>query len=247
MSTPAPPHPADSEISAPRTIAPVLHTLVLVLALLVSSYAGAKSQHQMALKHGPARLYVATIVWEWVLVGYVVLGIRRRTSVRDLVGGRWSSISDFFNDIAIAVAFWLVALMVLGAIGYALGLSGASATAEAKQRIGFLIPQNARQLALFLCVSSTAGFCEELIFRGYLQRQFTSWTRSANAGVVLQALIFGGSHAYEGGRRMLLIAIYGAMFGVLARWRRSLRPGMIGHALHDGWTGAMLFFFRRSL
>ena len=176
-----------------------------------------------------------------------MLGIRRRSSVRDLVGGRWTSLANLLNDIAVAVSFWLMALMVLGAIGYALGLSGANASAEAKQRIGFLIPQNARQLALFLCVSATAGCCEELIFRGYLQRQFTSWTRSSIAGLLLQALVFGGSHAYEGSKRMLLIAIYGAMFGALALWRRSLRPGMIGHALHDGWTGAMLYFFRRTL
>lgn len=247
MSTPAPPHPADSGISAPRAIAPVLHTLVLVLALLVFSYAGARSQHHIALKHGPAPFYVATMFWEWLLAGYVMLGIRRRSSLRELIGGRWASVADFLNDIAVAVSFWLIALMVLGAIGYALGLSGANASAEAKQRIGFLIPQNARQLALFLCVSTTAGFCEELIFRGYLQRQFACWTRSSSAALLLQALVFGASHAYEGGKRMLLIAIYGAMFGALALWRRSLRPGMIGHALHDGWTGAMLYFFRRAL
>jgi hypothetical protein len=29
---------------------------------------------------------------------------------------------------------------------------------------------------------------------------------------------------------MILIALYGAMFGILANWRGSVRPGMIAHA-----------------
>jgi hypothetical protein len=34
-----------------------------------------------------------------------------------------------------------------------------------------------------------------------------------------------------------LISVYGAMFGALAHWRRSVRPGMIAHAWHDAFTG----------
>jgi membrane protease YdiL (CAAX protease family) len=38
---------------------------------------------------------------------------------------------------------------------------------------------------------------------------------------------------------MCIIAVYGFMFGWLARWRKSLRPGMIAHTLQD--SVAMLF------
>jgi uncharacterized protein len=41
---------------------------------------------------------------------------------------------------------------------------------------------------------------------------------------------------------MLLIGVYGIMFGVLAHFRRSLRPGMMAHAFHDTFTGVMLRF-----
>jgi uncharacterized protein len=239
-----PPSP-EVERGAHPPIASVLHTVVLVVVLLAVSIGGAHSQQRAAM-HGPVRLYAGTIVLEWVLVGYISLGIRRRTSLRELIGGRWQSQRDFVNDASIALAFWFAAIIVLGALGYALGLSNYAAAEAAKRQLGFLVPQNGQQLVLFLGVSVTAGFCEEVIFRGYLQRQFASWTRSSAAGLVLQALVFGASHAYEGPRRMLLIAVYGAMFGGLALWRRSLRPGMIGHALHDGWTGAMLYFFRSS-
>jgi membrane protease YdiL (CAAX protease family) len=245
---------------ARRPLASPLHTIVLVLVLLAVSYNGSRSHHLGALKHGPGALYIGTIVMEWVLVGYIALGIRRRSSLRELIGGRWRTVADFLNDVLIAIGFWLVALVVLGAIGYALGLSKLDQVEAAKRQLGYILPRNTGQLLLFLCLSATAGFCEEIIFRGYLQRQFAAWThlmsehrmslssdtRSAATGLVLQALVFGASHAYEGPRRMLLIAVYGAMFGALALWRRSLRPGMMGHALHDGWTGTVLYFFSRK-
>jgi membrane protease YdiL (CAAX protease family) len=57
-------------------------------------------------------------------------------------------------------------------------------------------------------------------------------------------VVFGASHGYEGFARMVLIAIYGFMFGLLAWWRKSLRPGMIAHAWHDGLSGAVLRMLR---
>jgi len=86
----------------------------------------------------------------------------------------------------------------------------------------------------------TAGFCEEIIFRGYLQRQFAAVAHTMLGGVALSAIVFGASHGYEGSPRMLLLALYGLMFGLLAWWRKSLRPGMIAHAWHDALSGAVL-------
>ncbi|MGO9303749.1 MAG: CPBP family intramembrane glutamic endopeptidase, partial [Candidatus Korobacteraceae bacterium] len=60
------------------------------------------------------------------------------------------------------------------------------------------------------------------------------------AGVLLSALVFGASHGYEGAARMILIAIFGLMFGLLSWWRKSLRTGMMAHAWHDALSGAIL-------
>ena len=76
-------------------------------------------------------------------------------------------------------------------------------------------------------------------FRGYLQRQFMALTKSAPAGIVLSAATFGAAHAYQGFRMMVLIALYGAMFGILAYWRGSVRPGMIAHAWNDSLNGVI--------
>ena len=58
------------------------------------------------------------------------------------------------------------------------------------------------------------------------------------------ALVFGSAHVYEGIAGVLLIAAYGAMFGVLALLRRGLRTGMIAHAWHDSVSGAALMLLR---
>jgi membrane protease YdiL (CAAX protease family) len=109
-----------------------------------------------------------------------------------------------------------------------------------RKQLGFLTPGTNLELAVWFCVSVTAGFCEEIIFSGYLQRQLAAIANSMLAGVLLSALVFGASHGYEGAARMILIAIFGLMFGLLSWWRKSLRPGMMAHAWHDALSGAIL-------
>ena len=113
------------------------------------------------------------------------------------------------------------------------------------QAIRNLFPQGRLEVALYLAVALTAGFCEEVIFRGYLQRQFAALTRGATGGIVLQGITFGAAHGYQGWKFMLMIAVFGTMFGLLAHWRGSLRPGMIAHFLQDGIGGLVGRHFLR--
>ena len=234
--TPAPPRPA---------IAPAWHTLLLIVALLVLSFAGANSQHRLAQSSGRPLFSAVLMSFEWVIVGYVLLGTKQRNvGLRQLVGGRWQSFEDFLLDVAIAASFWIVAAAVLVGVSYTLGLPK---DANAMRRsLDFLVPGTALERWLWVLLSMTAGFCEEVIFRGYLQRQLGVWARSDVAGVLLSALIFGGSHAYEGRGRMIVIAVYGALFGTLVLLRKSLRPGMMAHAWHDGLSGLVLSFLRAT-
>ncbi len=93
----------------------------------------------------------------------------------------------------------------------------------------YLIPHGAVQLVLWVCFAVTAGVCEETIFRGYLQVQFSVFTRFVPAGIVISAMIFGVCHIYQGLRPAAMIALYGALYGILAYWRKSVRPGMLAH------------------
>jgi uncharacterized protein len=88
-------------------------------------------------------------------------------------------------------------------------------------------------------VAASVGFGEELVFRGYLQTQLTAFTGSAGVGIVLQAVLFGIVHAEQGATTAARLAVYGLAFGALARWRRSLLPGIACHAWTDVASGLL--------
>jgi len=220
----------------PALLAPLWHTALVVFILLGLSALGAVTAHfQVAPNPAGVRnripSYVVTILMEWLVVGIIWFGIKRRgVRISDLIGGAWNSIGDVLRDLGISIVFFGTALVVLGLIGRVLHASPNSAVRS-------LIPQTRPEIVLYLLLALTAGFCEEIVFRGYLQRQFSILAGTPYAGLLLQGLIFGAAHGYQGVKYMLLIAVYGCMFGVLALMRRSLRPGIIAHFLQDGIVG----------
>ncbi len=229
------------ESTAPegRSIAPIWHTALLVIIMLGISALGA-GQEKAGLSHrARVGMYVLTMCVEWLTVAFALWGVRRqkRITVRELIGGKWQRPEDFLLDLAIAIGFLLVSFLVLGGLGYAMGLNK---QVEDVKKLAFLAPRGALEIFLWLALSCTAGFCEEVMYRGYLQRQFAAWTNMAWVAVIAQGLMFGASHAYEGGRRMILIAIFGMMFGVVVVIRKSLRPGMMTHAGYDIIAGLAL-------
>ena len=231
----------------PKSVAPLWHTVVFIAVVLLFAGLAAHSQMSMVAKHGRIPTYVMTMAWEWILVGYVIWGARKRgATLHDLTGGKWGSPTDALIDVAIAIGFWLVSVVILGGISYALGLTRPEQMEAARRQIFPLLPQSREEIALWLAVSATAGICEELLFRGYLQKQFAAATQSVAWGVLLQAVVFGVGHAYQGGRRIILIAIYGAMFGILAALKKSVRPGMLAHTLQDSLTGLAFRFIKSA-
>jgi membrane protease YdiL (CAAX protease family) len=212
-------------------VAGPVHTIFALLILGAWAFVG-----RMNLATGPhrIRLYVLTFFVEWLVFAYVVAGVRRSSgSIASVLGNPWHSVRQVLRDSGIAAAFWVISIILLVIFGWFLRV------ASQGRDIRFLLPHGSLELALWITVSLTAGVCEETIFRGYLQSQFMALTNSAPAGVLLSAAAFGAVHAYQGSRRMILITLHGVLFGILARWRGSVRPGMIAHAWHDSLSGLL--------
>jgi hypothetical protein len=220
---------------------PYWHTAVLVMVLGVLSLANAKSGHGARSSQGHVRIYLATMIYEWLFTGYVWWGLRRAGgSLRELVGGRWKSVEDFLLDIAIAVGGWLTVLVVIAFAAIAMGMNQPGSIDDARKQIGFLAPQSGVEVLLWICLSATAGFCEEVLFRGYLQKQFTRLLRNRWIALVVVSTLFGLGHGYEGSQRMVLIALLGLALGVMSMVRKSLRPAMVAHTLQDTISGLLL-------
>ncbi len=216
-------------------VASPIHTILVLAAMGGWTIWHKIFADQMSTVANPnrVRFYVVTVLYEWLLFVLVVVGVRRSgASVLIVLGDHWHSVRQVLRDIGIAVGFWIVAAMFLWIFGWLLR------TAALGRNVSML-PQRGIELTLWIVLSVTAGICEETIFRGYLQRQFIALTKSAPAGILLSAAAFGAAHAYQGLRMVILIGLYGAMFGILAYWRGSVRPGMIAHAWNDSLNGVL--------
>jgi membrane protease YdiL (CAAX protease family) len=136
--------PATEQIK-PRGIAPIWHTLVLILAILAFSIWGSKGAtsgpvnpfapvqnqaHQSQVQQAAngtdsVRLirYSLTGILELLVVGWVALGLRmRKVPFRSLFGKWPRGLNDITKEAAIAAAFWFCSMIVLVSIAITWGL-----------------------------------------------------------------------------------------------------------------------------
>jgi CAAX protease family protein len=200
------------------------------------------SSGQLAGHSQAIRIYLAAIVMDWLLLYYCWVGVHHSGgNLKTLSGGRWTSWKDLATDVAIAVPFWVIwegaaygVHSVLGRLGTTLG-SGSAKTVDS------LLPQSLVEILIWIATSITAGICEEMAFRGYVQKQFHALTGNVALGVVGQGVVFGLFHAYQGWKNVIVISVLGVLYGILAAWRRSLRANIMVHAWTDVWEGWLKF------
>lgn len=231
-----------------KLIAPAWHTVVLVLFLLLYSAAGYfTSRRFLGTGHGagappPLKMlptYGLTLIFEWVLFFYVYWGERRYSgrTLRESIGGRWAKAVDVWRDIGLAFSIWVVLLVVEGTSNHLLKPKGGEVLLK-------LLPTVWWQLIPWTLISASAGICEEYVFRGYLMEQFKRWTGIAWLAIVLQALIFGLGHGYQGLALMFAVFLLGLVFGITAHALKSLRANMIAHGWTDFFSGVAIYLVR---
>ncbi len=224
--------------ATPQPIASYRHSLVflgIVAAVMLAGFAAqnrATTDGGLASEHsGMIPLYLAAIVADGMLAYFVWVGVRKHSgSLFDLIGGRWASWRDVGRDLALAAAFWVV----WKAAGW--GLAALLGESHAKT-VDILLPQGALEVSVWIVTSAVAGFCEELVFRGYVQRQVLALSGRTLVAVLGQGVLFGMMHAYQGWKATVVISGLGILFGCMAAWRKQLRVGMLTHAWADIWAG----------
>lgn len=186
--------------------------------------------------HGHAvQVYLAAICMDWALLYYCWVGVHHRGgTIETLSGGRWPSAKELLTDLAIAVPFWIIWEGAAFGVTYVLGPSSA-------KTVDSLLPVSLVEVLVWTVTCITAGVCEELAFRGYVQRQLRAFTGSAFIAVVGQGIVFGFFHLYQGWKNVIVISALGILYGILANWRRNLRANIISHAMTDLWEGWLKF------
>jgi uncharacterized protein len=213
-------------------IAPLWHTRALVALLLVAPFAGLLLAPVSSPPAGPRGLaaYLPSVLVSVGLAGFVSRWGLPKSILAQLLGETWRSWGKALGDVTLAAVASVVVLAADAALVRALG-APESVAAHA------FLPQTLEDRLLWSLVALAAGVGEELVYRGYLQRQLTVSCRSRAAGVVLQSLLFGVAHGEQGGAVVARFALYGAALGVLALVRRSLLPGILAHVALDVYAG----------
>jgi uncharacterized protein len=235
----------------PRPLADVGH-LIGVLGVLGGAIAYQGISRHLAGPAAPgdsephyqsaAGALLLSMAFEWGLLAYIWAGVRGNgRTLLEVIGGRWRNWKQVALDFAIALPFWGLWTATARFVWWLLG-------PPAPQRGPFQFPpQGWLDISLWFLVSLTAGFCEEIIYRGYLQKQFHALTGSAGLALVIQALLFGISHLYQGNKPVIVISVLGLLYGALAQWRHNLRAAMISHAWSDLFEGYFKHVWRLGL
>lgn len=269
VTEPLPSEPIPTALTADRPIAPMWHTIVLIAGIGLLSFEGARQMSGTAggAAHSSRLLtYASTVFSEVLMLAWVYLGLRlRKIPFRSLFGDLSGGSRSLFLDLGIAGLFWIGSVMVLGSINITwfvldaavhhrsfFGAHGKPLQANPSQEhllhtLGSLAPSNGVEVLAWAGVCIMAGLIEELVFRGYFQRQFAAWARGTTAvGVIFSALLFGSAHGYQGIHNMVLLSTFGALFSLVVVLRGNLRPAIIAHAWNDFVMGLLLMFARAT-
>jgi uncharacterized protein len=230
------PHQTSSSAREIDGFAPRWHTAALIVLMLAVAATGIVQSLRAGAISPPSEgvsritaIYLPMIAVQWSLALYVCRIGRRRNALSLLLGERWKT-AAWAADIALAITGFVIieGLEILSA--RAMGARQAASVVT-------MLPHALIERLVWVIVAISVGFSEELVYRGYLQKQLGAFTHNASIGVVLQAILFGIAHGQQGAFAVARFALYGLGFGWLAHVRRSLLAGMLCHVLIDLVSG----------
>jgi len=225
--SPAPP----PSTAVPLPVAPWPHTAAL-FALLVGSALLSQRQVSAAPSVLPhVQRYLSGIILTWLLLGSVIAGIYHRRAF--ITRALRTQPTSLLHESSLGVSVYLFGLLVIAFVGGLVQLTPLAHRHNGALILG-MMPHTALEFLAWLCLSLTAGFCEELIFRGYLIDQLTAWTKRPILAIVLSSLLFGSVHLYEGTAAVLPLMSLALLYGFVVRQRKGdLRAVMVAHTLQD--------------
>ncbi len=174
-------------------------------------------------------IYIMIAVMEWALAISIIRKLRQvGASVMDLIapqGNPWR-----FR--------WLPAVLVF--VGFNVLMAVFMTFLRALQGAPVYEGLHFWQRVLFIVmIPITAGFCEELIWRGYVIPRLEARGRSRWAVIALAALSFALIHSPL---HWPLTFLIGLLAGYYYTCERNLVPLMISHAVSDLWSFGWFLF-----
>lgn len=210
------------------------HFVVWKAFIRQSSADGKKARNTLWLR-GALLMWVASmmVLWLWVATGVPLSSV----GLNPPEGWRlWVPVAGT----AAFVALQTSSVIKIGRLQ--------SPSPELRAQLGgvaAICPRTASELPAFFGASLTAGFCEELLFRGFL-----IWVLQPLVGLglaaALSALLFGAAHAYQGPAGVIRTGLFGLVFTAIVLLTRSLWPAIVLHAVVDAMGGVLAWLVLRD-
>ena len=200
----------------------------LALALVLPAVLSVGAPGEMPADTSATQSIIINEVAIWTLtlavMGVVLFWERRSLSSIGLRRPFWPAIG-----MGVALTGGLMALaMVTAAIVQLAGFGGGDD--EGQAQIIMSLP-----FWLQPVVVLSAGFTEEVLFRGYAIERMTELTGNRWLGAIVPIFIFGAIHApFWGVGHAVVAGMTGVWLTLIYMWRRNLWTNITAHALLDG-------------
>lgn len=223
--------------AVPWTLVDVAEAVaVLLFALVVAGLISPDTPEPGSGPSGEGTMRALLMGVQYVLVvgATIVLIIVR---IRPRSSHPWRALGMRFGELArlvgIGIAGYAVFLTGILAVGVILGsmFGGAVALAQTTEEIIGSAGSTVEIVLYLVLVSVLAPLAEETIFRGYVYGGLRRFLPARQA-IILGGLVFAAVHLNADA--LLVITAIGALLCYLYERTRSLVPGIVAHALHNG-------------
>jgi CAAX protease family protein len=215
--------------------------ILLLFATAVPLLGRRRVRHLMSLPETTRRdrlaLYASTVAFQWFAVGIILWRL-------------WSHHIDL-AQIGVAMPRPLLtalATLLLSAVVLANQLVSLRLLETHPETVQGLLPQIALKIfpqhsterLAFSAVVVTVAVCEELIYRGFVQRVFENWSGGMLlAGIAGSAAMFALAHLYQGPRGVITTFVVGVLFSTIRAWTGSLAAPLVAHFVADITAGLL--------
>lgn len=215
----------------------ILVFLGIALPLLGRRRVGQLMRSPGTTKLDRLSLYAFTLAFQWIAAGVILW----RAAAHGLRAAQLGFVIGN-PPLTITVAVVLSAVVLLNQLVSLRRLVARPSEAHGllPQLALKLFPQDDVERLVFFALVVTVAICEELIYRGFVQRVFQDWSGGAVlAGVFGSAIYFAIAHLYQGRRGLASTFLVGLIFAGARAWTGSLLPPIAAHFVADITVGML--------
>jgi membrane protease YdiL (CAAX protease family) len=214
--------------------------ILFILAIIVPALGRRRVRDLLELrdtsKSDRLSLYASTIALQWLFAAVILWRVSRHAIRPEQLGLGFSATLTVITIIVVlcsaVLALQLISLQRLKSDPGAL-------TGETIQLALKVFPRDGMERVFFTVLVCTVAICEELIYRGFVQYVFKTWSGSLTFGIVGSSLLFSFAHLYQGKRGLVSTFGVGVLFAGVRAWTGSLAPTVVAHFVADLTIGLL--------